>query len=181
MSARYERARSAAQKAYDADETSASVTGSDAKTSKTHPLPPYQKDIPTSRSSLSSINPTDQRSPAPSGKAAAQTASSRQQVLDDGPICGGSDVLVQESREEKEAQTRSHSQAQAQISCSGSSGSSNSNSNNNNSNSKPIGARSRAKRSLSQSADDALRGLHERLPSSKHGRTGSLLGMDSGH
>lgn len=156
VSARYEKARLAAQKAYDADQTTvSSVTGSDASASRTQNLHPYQNEIANAK--FLSLTPSqDQQPTPPPGKAQAQAAGSRQQVLEDGPLCGGPDVLAQEAREEREAQAQIYSKA--------------------------VSARSRTRSSLSQSADDALRGLQERIPmSSKHGRTGGLLGMDHGH
>ena len=156
VSARYEKTRLAAQKAYDADQTASKpVTGSDTKDSKTPNLQPYQDDI-ANATSLSPISSQDLQPSPPAGKAQAQATGSRQQILDDVSIAGGRQILAQEAREEKEVQ-----QQQQQV------------------HSKPVSARQRTRSSLSQA--DALRGLQGRIPISRHGRTGSLLGMDHGH
>ena len=149
VSARYERSKLAAQKAYDAD-IAKSITGSDAKESKTQKPEPYQDEL-ANIGSLKSIAKKDQQPAAPEGKAEAQAAGSRQQVLDDSSS-GGPETLIQEAREEREAGMYS----------------------------KPS-MRHRTRSSFGTQADDALRGLQERVPSNRHGRTGSLLGMDHGH
>ena len=149
VSARYERSKLAAQKAYDAD-VAKPITGSNAKESRTQNAEPYQDEL-ANIGSLKSVAKKDQQPAAPEGKAEAQAAGSRQQVLDEG-FSGGSETLIQEAREEREAGLYG----------------------------KPS-MRQRTRSSFGLQADDALRGLQERIPSSRHGRTRSLLGMDHGH
>ncbi|TKA26655.1 hypothetical protein B0A50_04763 [Salinomyces thailandicus] len=102
VSARYERARLAAQKKADADAgpISASTTSESAKVS----AKPYQTEAgnasPMARSAQTVVEPS-----APSGKAALQAIGSRQQILDDRQG-GGISVLAEESAEEINAQQK---------------------------------------------------------------------------
>lgn len=100
VSARYERSRIAAQKAYDKDNVS-TITGSDPKDSVTHDAKPYQDDL-RNATDLPSIPIKNRQPQPPAGKAELQAAGSRQQVLDDKKD-GGASVLVDEAHEEKEA------------------------------------------------------------------------------
>ena len=102
VSARYERSRSAAQKALDMD-MAKSITGSDVSMSAQQQSQPYQHEMRNAME-LSSIPLESQQPQPPSGKAELQAAESRQQVLDD-ELSGGAGVLADESREEKEAQS----------------------------------------------------------------------------
>lgn len=108
VSARYEKAKIAAQKGLDTDSNSInSITHSspeDPGNTQSKPGKLYENDLPPS-SSLSSIPPTDQQ-PLPArrgGKSEFQAASSRQQILDDPSAAGGPDVLKDEAAEEKAA------------------------------------------------------------------------------
>jgi len=101
VSARYERSRIAAQKAYDQDTKVSTVTGSDATDTITQEPKPYQNDL-RNATDLPSI-PIKYRQPQPPlGKAELQAAGSRQQILDDKKD-GGVSVLAAEAYEEKEA------------------------------------------------------------------------------
>lgn len=100
VSARYERSRIAAQKAYDMDNIS-TVTGSDRSDSVIQDAEPYQNDL-RNATDLSSTSIKNRQPQPPSGKAELQAAGSRQQVLDD-KRDGGASVLVDEAYEEKEA------------------------------------------------------------------------------
>ena len=92
VSARYERARVAAQKALDS-ELLAPITNSDPLLSATSSPKPYDSTTDRSANLL----------PQPSaGKASLQAANSRRQILDD-ESAGGSSVLAKESHEEMEA------------------------------------------------------------------------------
>ena len=101
VSARYEKSRIAAQKAIQANKVG-SITGSDPKESKVQSPEPYQNDLVDAKD-LSKVPKKHQKPSPPLGKAELQAAGSRQQVLDD-EKAGGPSVLMQESREEKEAQ-----------------------------------------------------------------------------
>lgn len=102
VSARYERARIAAQKKFDEENETSTVTGSDASQSLIQDLRPYENDF-SHNTYLQTICQT-QLPAVPAGKAENQAAASRQQVLDD-KKGGGIDVLKNESREEKDART----------------------------------------------------------------------------
>ncbi|GAB1737902.1 hypothetical protein NU219Hw_g2374t1 [Hortaea werneckii] len=120
VSARYERARIAAQKKLDADTSSSSVTASTPSESTHASIPPYQDEAtnatPSARSAQTVSEPH-----APSGKAAHQALGSRQQILDDRDG-GGVAVLAEESAEEIKVQRKllhqqqSQSQSQSQAS-----------------------------------------------------------------
>jgi len=101
VSARYERARLAAQKKLDADSV-ASITASEPTESAKANSKPYQAEAsqitPIARSMLSAAEPQ-----VPSGKATKQAMGSRQQILDDRQN-GGFSVLAEESAEEVKAQ-----------------------------------------------------------------------------
>jgi len=101
VSARYERARIAAQKKVDA-ESSATITASSPAESDKQNLHPYADEASrassTARAAQVILEPS-----APSGKAAHQALGGRQQVLDDMQN-GGKAVLAEESAEEVQAQ-----------------------------------------------------------------------------
>ena len=105
VSARYERSRTAAQKALNM-ENEKPVTGSDPAKSKTQSVQPYQ-DERKNAADLPSIPISDQKPYPPSGKADMQAAGSRQQILDD-IKGGGPSVLAEETQEEMHARTRVH-------------------------------------------------------------------------
>lgn len=98
ISVRYERARLAAQGKADLDRSS--VKTSDSSILAESLMQP-EKSIEETPSGLHSISATDQQ-PAALAKAEMQVAESHQQVLDDNEG-GGYDVLLDESREEKDA------------------------------------------------------------------------------
>lgn len=101
VSARYERSRLAAQKAYDLDTKTLSITQSNVADSTTQDPKPYQNELGNAKD-LPSV-PINMRQPQPpAGKAEFQAAGSRQQILDDKKY-GGPSVLSDESYEEKEA------------------------------------------------------------------------------
>jgi sphinganine C4-monooxygenase len=101
VSARYERARLAAQRKVDA-ESAAAITASFPAESKQQSLDPYAKEASQASSTARSAQPVLEPS-IPSGKAAQQALGSRQQVLDD-KQSGGKAVLAEESAEEAQAQ-----------------------------------------------------------------------------
>lgn len=100
VSARYERARLAAQKKVD-DEKAAAVTASSPAESKQSPQP-YANEANQASSTARAANPVLEPS-IPAGKAAQQALGSRQQVLDDRQG-GGFGVLAEETAEEAQAQ-----------------------------------------------------------------------------
>lgn len=100
VSARYEKAKIAAQKKMDQKTT---ITHSDVSASATQDPRPYQ-DEQKNATNLAAIPLKDQEPLPPAGKAELQAAGSRQQVLDD-KNDGGPQVLVQEAAEEKEARS----------------------------------------------------------------------------
>ncbi|KAK3717070.1 Sphingolipid C4-hydroxylase sur2 [Vermiconidia calcicola] len=97
VSARYERARIAAQKKIDAE---SSVTGS-KKNEESITASPYSKEELPSSIARTAQSVTEPRIPA--GKSTQQALSSRQQILDDQQT-GGIEVLAEESTEEVLAQ-----------------------------------------------------------------------------
>lgn len=102
VSARYEKAKLAAQKAVDMDHSQKNtVTHSDPAESTSQTLHPYEEDIKTA-TDLSSIPESAQQPSATAGKAEYQAAGSRQQILDD-KKSGGPDVLREEASEEQDA------------------------------------------------------------------------------
>ncbi|KAL8987842.1 MAG: hypothetical protein Q9177_002996 [Variospora cf. flavescens] len=103
VSARYEKAKVAAQKKMDQGSEKTTITHSNAVDSATQDPRPYQDDQ-RNAIGLSSIRLEDQQPLPPAGKAELQAAGSRQQVLDDKKD-GGAQVLVQEAAEEKEARS----------------------------------------------------------------------------
>ena len=107
VSARYEKARLAAQKQLDVDNNiqaqKSTITHSDPTESASQPLHPYENDIATA-TDLSSIPISSQQPSAPPGKAEFQAAGSRQQILDDRQG-GGKTVLKDEAAEEAEARS----------------------------------------------------------------------------
>ncbi|KAL8654784.1 MAG: hypothetical protein Q9226_003299 [Calogaya cf. arnoldii] len=103
VSARYEKARLAAQKKAGQSNEKITITHSDAADSATQDPRPYQDDKKNA-TDLSLIPLKDQQPLPPKGKAVLQAAGSRQQILDDKKD-GGPQVLVQEAAEEKEARS----------------------------------------------------------------------------
>ncbi|KAL8696810.1 MAG: hypothetical protein Q9224_002607 [Gallowayella concinna] len=103
VSARYEKARLAAQKKADQGDERTTITHSNVADSATQDPRPYQDDKKHA-TDLSSIRLQDQEPFPPPGKAELQAAGSRQQVLDD-KKGGGPQVLIQEAAEEKEARS----------------------------------------------------------------------------
>ena len=101
VSARYERSRLAAQKAFDTDNEVSPVTQSNAADSATQDPKPYQNDLQDAKD-LPAIPAQNRQPQPPAGKAELQAAGSRQQVLDDKKD-GGPGVLFDESHEEKQA------------------------------------------------------------------------------
>lgn len=102
-SARYERSRLAAQNKADQDRIR--VNDSDpifSETTKKLQTPSEDTSL-DSRGVLRSTPVKSQQQPTSPTKAELQVAESRQQVLDDTDGGGGLDVLVDESREEKDA------------------------------------------------------------------------------
>nr|POE86554.1 sphingolipid c4-hydroxylase sur2 [Quercus suber] len=102
VSARYERAKIAAQRKVDAD--AASVTASDVKDSVQSAPNPYQADVARATSAARSAHSIAEPR-VPSGKASQQALASRQQILDD-VKGGGVSVLVAETAEEAKMQSR---------------------------------------------------------------------------
>ncbi len=101
VSARYEKSRLAAQKAYDQDKISA-ITNSKTSTTTTQDLKPYNH-TPQEAAQVPSTPTTRSLQPqTPTSKAELQALNSRQQVLDDTQN-GGPGVLAEEAYEEKEA------------------------------------------------------------------------------
>jgi len=94
VSARYERARLAAQKKVDADANAAPVTGKTDEGAAGESM--YAQNASQAYAAAQNARTVAETS---SRKAADQAATSRQQVLDD-PSSGGTSVLVEESAEE---------------------------------------------------------------------------------
>jgi len=103
VSARYERARLAAQAKVDADKLSSTVTNGKLSTYDTSKPNPYKDEIENA-TLLHSISQDDQQPLPPSGRAEEQAAGSREQVLED-PNDGGAHILREEAQEEKEARS----------------------------------------------------------------------------
>ncbi|KAL8727703.1 MAG: hypothetical protein Q9166_005876 [cf. Caloplaca sp. 2 TL-2023] len=103
ISARYEKARLAAQKKVDQNHEQTTITHSNVADSATQDPRPYQDDKKNAID-LASVSLKDQQPLPPPGKAELQAAGSRQQVLDD-KNGGGPRVLAQEAAEEKEARS----------------------------------------------------------------------------
>ena len=104
VSARYEKARLAAQKAVDLDlSPKTTITHSDPAEGTSQLLGPYGEDIKNA-SDLVSIPEPELQPAVIAGKAKIQAATSRQQILDD-KEGGGPDVLREETAEEQEAKS----------------------------------------------------------------------------
>ncbi|KAI4129590.1 MAG: hypothetical protein LQ338_002164 [Usnochroma carphineum] len=103
VSARYEKAKIAAQERVDRENQKNTITHSNVADSIAQDPRPYQ-DEKKNAIDLASIPMKDQQPLPPKGKAELQAAGSRQQVLDD-QSGGGAQVLVQEAAEEKEARS----------------------------------------------------------------------------
>ncbi|KAK4988551.1 Sphingolipid C4-hydroxylase sur2 [Elasticomyces elasticus] len=102
VSARYERAKLAAQKKLDSENVSP-ITASEPSDSERTPIPPYDAEAENAKlltpQALAKTTPS-----IPEGKATHQAIGSREQILDDGAGAGGASVLREEAAEEKEAQ-----------------------------------------------------------------------------
>lgn len=95
MSARYERAKIAAQRKVDQDNA---ITNTNAASSLTSDLHPYENED----TRLLQTVPIELQQPtAPAGKAELQAAASREQVLESSGVA----VLAEEAAEEKEARS----------------------------------------------------------------------------
>lgn len=102
VSARYEKARVAAQKAFDADVAPISQSSPTGPENERKRAGLYENDLPPS-SDLSSLPPNQKQPVPPKGKAEFQAAGSRQQILEDDSPAGGAGVIKEEAAEEKEA------------------------------------------------------------------------------
>ena len=155
VSARYEKARVAAQKAVDADSDPTSYDTSITHSSPDEPANDQSKTGKLYDSNLSpsqcpsSIPQTDQQPLHTHGKAEFQAAASRQQILDDPSPAGGPDVLKEEAAEEKEARETLR--------------------------------RSPRKRAKSSTSKETFAGLRERVSGKggHHGRGPGVLGVES--
>ncbi|KAF2160936.1 hypothetical protein M409DRAFT_28542 [Zasmidium cellare ATCC 36951] len=114
VSARYERAKIAAQKKLDADNTS--VTGSAANESAQSDRV-YEKEAVKATSTARALR-TVAEPTVPAGKATLQALGSRQQVLED-PVAGGINIIAEESLEEMKAQQRLRSSPRKRTTSSG--------------------------------------------------------------
>lgn len=103
VSARYERSRLAAQKAFNANGAETTITHSNPTDSAIQDPKPYENDL-RDATDLPSIPIKDRQPQPPAGKAELQAAGSRQQILDDQKD-GGPSVLADEASEEKEARS----------------------------------------------------------------------------
>lgn len=102
VSARYEKARIAAQKKLDSEQNGNSITHSNAKESISASDHPYENDTGDTKV----LNPEMQqraKPTIPAGKATKQAAASREQVLQDAEG-GGPTVLAEEAEEERNAE-----------------------------------------------------------------------------
>ena len=117
VSARYEKAKVAAQKKTDADknETAKSITGSQPSESLTADPQPYDT---TEASSIARVAQPVLEPPIPLGKATHQAAASRQQILDDRET-GGVNVLAEEATEEVIAQKQARKSPRKRATSSG--------------------------------------------------------------
>ena len=152
VSARYEKARLAAQKAIDIDISQKETITHSSATDSTNASPGalYENDLPSS-SHLASVPGSHKQPQPPQGKAEFQAAGSRQQILDD-KAGGGVQVLMAEAKEEREADLEA----------------------------KSLLRRSPHKRAKS-SSKETLAGLRERVSGAgAHGRGVGVLGMESG-
>lgn len=104
VSARYERAKLAAQKKLDCESTASSITNTDPSASATRNHRPYEHDL-RDAVLLRSVDPELQQPSAPAGKAEQQAAGSREQVLEDAGLDDGAQILLEEALEEKEARS----------------------------------------------------------------------------
>lgn len=162
MSARYERARIAAQQKLDGEKASLNQPS----TTPTTQSPPSNERGPAtykvpSNAEITNIPPPFQQPIAPPGTAAAQqAASSRQQVLDD-KASGGIKVLADEAAEEEHEARRLARRS-------------------NNSNTTNNSSRRSAKSNSSTPQSDSLKGLRDRVTGSMHGRQGGIIGVESG-
>lgn len=114
VSARYERAKIAAQKKFDADKTT--VTGSSPSES-IQSEKPYENDVRRASSAARTAQAVVQPS-IPAGKATFQAIGSRQQVLED-PLAGGISIIAEESVEEMKAQQKLRSSTRKRATSSG--------------------------------------------------------------
>lgn len=155
VSARYERARKAAEQKMQQDNIkshyASSITASGPQDSLREGKAPYEQDIPTASELAQTTETTAE--PIPAGKAASQAVGSREQVLSD--PAGGASVLAEEAAEErKEIFQAPESQAPR---------------------------RSPRKKTISSTPAAQVKGLRDRVAtrSAFHGRTGAVLGYES--
>lgn len=159
VSARYERARLAAQRKIDHDggkssEYASTIIGSHPLDSITEQDGPYAAELASTKKPSSSILSTSLPT-IPDGKAAQQAAGSRAQVLSD-PHYGGPGILAEETAEEKKETKRLLRRIPRNISSSTTSSSS--------------------------AQSGGLKGLRDRVSghASFHGPTAGMLGYESG-
>lgn len=159
VSARYERARLAAERQMQKDggksQYASSITSMKPTDSLREGKAPYEQDIPTASDLAKTVQTTSQ--PIPDGKAAAQAAGSREQVLQD-QAGGGASVLAEEAEEERREMSRAPEP-------------------------QPLRRSPRKKTITSTPAAQAgsLKGLRDRVSPGTgfHGRTGAVLGYES--
>lgn len=169
VSARYERARIAAQKKVDAD-ASLSVTASTPSESTTakDKLPPYQDEASTATPSARSAQ-TVTEPPAPPGKAFHQAVGSRQQILDD-RAGGGVAVLAEESAEEINARRNLHQQQPQQRQPPPQTPTTQQ---------QQQSQQSLRRSSRKRTTSSGLKGFADRVGESLHGKSSGVLGVDS--
>ena len=103
VSARYERAKLAAQKTSDLEVTKSTITNTDSRESLKQDQRPYEDEKRDAE--LLKLIPSDQIQPKiPVGKAELQATGSREQVLEDFEN-GGRRILEEETQGEKEARS----------------------------------------------------------------------------
>jgi sphinganine C4-monooxygenase len=157
VSARYERARLAAERRLQQDGLNSTYTSSitTSKASMLEGKAPYAQDIPTASDIARSAQTT--AFPIPEGKAAAQAAGSREMILAD-QAYGGINVLAEEAEEERTELLKAPEP-------------------------QPLRRSPRKKTLTSTPAAQAgsLKGLRDRVSTTTgfHGRTGAVLGYES--
>ncbi|KAL1302706.1 hypothetical protein AAFC00_003066 [Neodothiora populina] len=150
VSARYERARLAAQRKVDAD--TISHTNVEDSLAAADDTAPYQIEAQNA-SSLAKTAQASLQPSIPAGKAEQQALGSRQQVLDD-KVSGGISVLVEEDAEEAEAQRVLRRSPRKKTLTSSSNNS-------------------------STTTAAGLKGLRDRMNGSLHGKASGVLGVES--
>ena len=153
VSARYERARIAAEKKAQKDvKPPSSITGSTPIDSILDPVEPYTAKVMSNAADKANKDSLPQ---PPAGKATKQALESREQILyTQRKAGGGSGILDEETAEEEKELKRTPTQAQK-------------------------GTR---KATTSSSQAGSLKGLRDRVSGGTgfHGRTGSMLGYETG-